>query len=92
MIVAHQQNGCDKQHRLDDEAKLPWIADLVARKTGTREQATLDDADIAFHEREVASLQEHLTQAAARSTLHDAPTTRSELEQLLIEARLATVR
>ena len=41
---------------LDDHFHLPYIAELVARKVGSAEQATLPAVDMAFHQREVERL------------------------------------
>src|ERR1700744_3810881 len=41
---------------LNEECRLPFINDLVARKLSGPEQSTLDDADITFHESEYERL------------------------------------
>src|SRR5450759_3639875 len=41
---------------LNDEFRLPYIADLVARKLGGLEKARIEDADLAFHEAEYQRL------------------------------------
>ncbi|MFN9976884.1 MAG: DNA polymerase beta superfamily protein, partial [Phycisphaerae bacterium] len=38
--------------RLNDSAKLPYISELIARKTGGPEKGRLDQADLAFHQQE----------------------------------------
>ena len=40
---------------LNEEARLPYIADLIARKQ-SGEHTTLEDADVAFHQREYERL------------------------------------
>src|SRR5690349_12620514 len=42
--------------RLNDEAKLPYIPDLIARKLAGPEQSRLESADVTFHQREFARL------------------------------------
>src|SRR5690348_2937950 len=42
--------------RLNETAKLPYIPDLIARKTGGPEKGTLSHADLEFHEREYQRL------------------------------------
>jgi predicted nucleotidyltransferase len=42
--------------RPNEDAGLPQIPELVARKLAGPEKATLDDADVAFHESEVSRL------------------------------------
>lgn len=50
---------------LNEDARLPQIPELVARKVAGPEKATLDDADVAFHETEVARLRQALEEAGA---------------------------
>jgi predicted nucleotidyltransferase len=78
--------------RLNEEARLPQIADLVARKRSGPEQAALDDADVAFHEGEVARLRRALEQAGETSSLAEEPTARRALHDLLVRIRLRTSR
>ena len=42
--------------RLNEEARLPHVDDLIARKLAGPEQSALDDADVAFHRREYERL------------------------------------
>jgi predicted nucleotidyltransferase len=74
--------------RLNQDAKLSWIPDLVARKLAGPEKATLDDADVAFHEAEVARLRGALEAAGVSSTLAEEPTARAALHDLLLRIRL----
>src|SRR5215831_6457376 len=68
--------------RLNEDARLSWIPDLVARKLAGPEKATIDDADVAFHETAVAGLRAALEAAAASSTLAEEPTARAALHDL----------
>jgi uncharacterized protein len=74
--------------RLNEEARLPQIPDLVARKLAGPEKAALDDADVAFHEGEVTRLRRALEDAGASSTLAEEPTAREALHDLLVRVRL----
>lgn len=74
--------------RLNDEARLPHVADLIDRKRTGPEQAALDDADVEFHEREYERLRSALEAASQASTLPEAPTTRDALNDLLVRLRL----
>ena len=76
---------------LNEEFRLPYIPDLVARKLGRPEKSTLDDADMAFHEKEYQRLRSELQAAHDASQLADLPSeeTRAELNDLLIRVRLA---
>jgi predicted nucleotidyltransferase len=77
--------------KLNAEARLPYIDDLVARKLAGAEKGILPSADIAFHEREYARLVGELESAAARSTLREHSAGRARLEDLLIRLRLQRV-
>jgi hypothetical protein len=75
---------------LNEEFRLPYIADLVARKLAGPEKSTLDDADIAFHEREYQRLRVELQSAHDASQLPELPNeeTRAALNDLLVRVRL----
>jgi uncharacterized protein len=74
--------------RLNEDARLPQIPDLVARKLAGPEKATLDDADVALHEAEVARLRGELEAAGTSSSLAEEPTAREALHDLLLRIRL----
>lgn len=75
---------------LNETFRLPYIADLVARKLGGPEQSTLNDADIAFYEAEYLRLRAELQAAHEQSKLIEVPSeeTRGQLNDLLIRLRL----
>ena len=73
--------------RLNEDFALPYIADLVARKTGAAEQSTLTGADLAFHDAEFDRLTSMLEDAGASSPLPDAPSAHGELNDLLLRVR-----
>jgi len=75
---------------LNEEFRLPYILDLVARKLGGPEKATLDDAVMAFHEQEYQRLRGELQAAHDASQLPELPSdeTRAALNDLLLRVRL----
>jgi len=74
---------------LNEEFRLPHIADLVARKLAGPEKSKLTDTDIAFHESEYQRLRGELQAAHQASRLPEAPNrqTRAALNDLLIRIR-----
>src|SRR5262249_47231683 len=74
---------------LNEEARLPYIADLIARKQ-SGENTTLDDADVAFHQREYERLRGNLQEAHNTSPLGEMPSeeTRKALNDLLVRVRM----
>jgi predicted nucleotidyltransferase len=77
---------------LNEEFRLPYIADLVARKLSGPEKSKLEDADIAFHEAEYQRLRGELQAAHDASKLPELPSdeTRAALNDLLVRVRLGT--
>ena len=77
---------------LNEEFRLPFISDLIARKLVGPEQSTLEDEDIAFHESEYQRLRAELQSAHEASRLPELPSeeTRAALNDLLIRIRLVT--
>jgi hypothetical protein len=75
---------------LNEEFRLPYIADLVARKLAGPEKSKLEDADIAFHESECQRLRVELQAAHDASQLPELPSdeTRAALNDLLVRVRL----
>jgi len=78
---------------LNIEARLPYIADLIVRKQ-SGENTTLEDDDVAFHQREYERLRGELQAAHEASRLIELPseTTRAALNDLLIRVRLAAAQ
>lgn len=75
--------------RLNDEANLSHVADLMERKLAGPEQSVLDDADVEFHRRESERLRGELEAAYQASALPELPTARDALDDLLIRLRRA---
>lgn len=65
------------------------LLELIDRKKRGNETMALDPKEIDEEEGRLAALEETLHRAHAESALPDEPTTRAELEALVIEARLA---
>jgi len=74
--------------RLNETFRLPYLADLVARKTTGAEKGVLPEADLAFHEAEFHRLIDLLEASAAASSLPEAPSARPALHDLLVRIRL----
>ena len=74
---------------LNEEFRLPYIADLVARKLAGPEKSKLEDADFAFHETEYQRLRGELQAAHEASNLPELPSeeTRAALNELLVRIR-----
>jgi hypothetical protein len=76
--------------KLNEQFRLPYINDLVARKLSGPEKSKLPDTDIAFHESEYQRLRGLLQAAHDMSELPEAPAsgTRNALNELLVRIRL----
>src|SRR5437773_9999389 len=79
---------------LNQEFRLSYIADLVARKLAGPEKSILEDADVSFHESEYQRLRADLQAAHDASTLPELPSdeTRAALNDLLVRVRLKSSR
>ncbi len=79
---------------LNEEFRLPFIAELVARKLAGPEKSKLEDAGITFHESEYERLRAELQAAHDASTLPELPSenTRHALNDLLLRVRLKSSR
>ncbi len=76
--------------RLNVEARLSHVDDLIARKIAGPEKSVLDDADVAFHRRENERLRAELEAAHRSSSLPETPTARPALNDLLVRMRMRT--
>jgi predicted nucleotidyltransferase len=76
---------------LNEEFRLPYIADLVARKLAGPEKSTLNDADVSFHQAEYERLRAELQATHDASRLPEVPSeeTKVSLEDLLLRIRLS---
>jgi predicted nucleotidyltransferase len=77
---------------LNEEFRLPYLPELMARKT-RGENTALTDADTAFHESEYQRLRGELQAAHEASPLPELPgaETRAALNDLLVRVRLGKV-
>jgi predicted nucleotidyltransferase len=73
--------------RLNEEARLAHVTDLIARKLASPEESLLDNAAFEFHQREYTRLRGGLEAASQASRLPEAPTTRVALNELLVRLR-----
>jgi uncharacterized protein len=73
---------------LNEEFKLPYIPDLIARKLEGAEKSILENADIAFHQLECDRLRNELEIAFQESTLPESPSAKNELHDLLVRVRM----
>ncbi len=74
--------------RLNEVFGLPYLPDLIAHKLAGPEHSMLEDADVAFHQREYERLCGELERARDLSALPDAPLTKEALNDLLVRVRL----
>jgi predicted nucleotidyltransferase len=74
--------------RLNEEARLGHVTDLVARKLSGPEGSVLPDSDVGFHRREYDRLRGDLETSHQVSRLPEVPTTRGALNDLLVRLRL----
>lgn len=74
--------------RLNEEFKLPFVPDLIARKLAGGEHSALDDADLEFHRGEYLRLRGEVEAAMEASRLPEAPIARAGLNDLLLRLRV----
>jgi len=74
--------------RLNEEARLSHVSELIAQKTSDREQSTLSDDAFAFHAGEYARLRGALETAHQESRLPENTDAGRDLEALLIRLRI----
>lgn len=77
---------------LNEIFRLPFIPDLLSRKLSGAEQQTLDTDEVGLFEKEFLLLREKLVEVAKTTTLPDAPSAFDALNDILIRARLASVK
>jgi predicted nucleotidyltransferase len=73
---------------LNEEAKLPYLPDLIERKLAGPEKGKLSDAGLVFHQREYERLCAALKLASEQSHLPEAPSGQAALNDLLVRIRL----
>lgn len=78
--------------RLNERAQLPYIPELIARKTSGPEQQTLDAADLEFHRGEYERLRAELETAHSESPLPDNQSAADALNRFLVDLRLRSIQ
>jgi predicted nucleotidyltransferase len=73
---------------LNEEFKLAYVAELIARKLEGLEKSILEEEDISFYQDEYERLRRMLEQAYEASTLPEIPSGRDGLSDLLIRLRI----
>ena len=73
---------------LNESFRLPYIAELIERKIASTEKGRLEQADLAFHQREYERLRAELEMAYQESKLPEAPGGAAALHDLLVRLRL----
>jgi predicted nucleotidyltransferase len=74
--------------KLNAEAKLPYIGELVERKLAGAEKGRLDAADLDLHEREYQRLLAELESMPQSSHLPEVPRCTEQLNSLLVRLRV----
>ena len=74
--------------RLNEEYRLPYVPELIARKTGGREQSVLTGEDLAYHRGEYERLVRRLEEEHERSSLPERASAREGLSKLLVRLRV----
>jgi predicted nucleotidyltransferase len=74
--------------RLNETAKLSYISELIARKTGGPEKGTLESAHLKFYQQEYERLTVDLERASAKSRLPETGSATGALNALLVRLRL----
>ncbi|MDG2222217.1 MAG: nucleotidyltransferase domain-containing protein [Rubripirellula sp.] len=77
---------------LNQNEKLAYVDELVARKRQGAEKGTLDAADLDFYQSEYLRLVDVLETAHQQSMLPEAPSALDALDELLVRLRLQTLR
>lgn len=74
--------------RLNELYPLSYVGALIERKQAGAENERLAQDEIGFYEREFVALRDRLSDAAARTSLPEAPTAGAMLNDLLVRIRL----
>ncbi|MGE3314079.1 MAG: nucleotidyltransferase domain-containing protein [Planctomycetaceae bacterium] len=77
--------------RLNDNARLPYIDGLIARKTAGPTKGLIASNDFVFHEKEFIRLRDLLEQESRNSSLPEKPGGLDALDDLLVRVRLGSV-
>jgi uncharacterized protein len=78
-------------NRLNGEYELPYIPELIERKTRGTERQTLEQAEVSFYENEYDLLRKRLESETSQTRLPKSQTAKAALNDLLLRVRLRTV-
>jgi predicted nucleotidyltransferase len=73
---------------LNETYRLPYVPELIERKTSGTETGTLGQADLVFHQQEYERLRTELEEAFEQTTLPEQPRGASALNDLLVRVRM----
>jgi uncharacterized protein len=76
---------------LNREFNLPFIPELIARKTSGAEHEQLETNEMAFFEEQYCTLELRLKESGERTSLPAEPAGRAELSDLLVRLRMKTI-
>jgi hypothetical protein len=74
-------------NQLNETTRLPYVAELIARKSSGSEHERLADADVGRYRMEYERLMQLLLDAGASSPLPEASTAHDALNDLLLRFR-----
>lgn len=78
-------------NRLNEEYELPYIPELIERKTRGTERQTLEQAEVSFYENEYDLLRKRLANETSQTRLPESQTAKAALNDLLLRVRLRTL-
>jgi hypothetical protein len=73
---------------LNEEFRLPFVADLIVRKTTGVERQILDSGELVFFESQFTAWEQKLRDAGERTSLPAEASARPALNELLVRLRL----
>jgi hypothetical protein len=88
ILTASGTSQAANLRHLNSTFKLSYLAELIARKSQGVEKSHLEEADMAFHEKEYTRLQCELEQASQNSHLPERPSCQESLNDRLVGVRL----
>ncbi len=78
-------------NRLNDEYRLPYIPELIERKTEGTEHQKLDSTETAVYASEYERLRKRLEEEAGGTSLPESSRAKAALNELLVRVRLKTL-
>jgi predicted nucleotidyltransferase len=77
---------------LNDHFLIPFVPDLIARKTGGMEQQVLGSEEMEYFERQFTEWERRLMEAGERTHLPSENSAKVALNELLVRLRLRSIR